>query len=73
MNTFLNNAAAKNITETNEESKSHETEVASTSAESEITQNNNVVDPLIAKLLNSDAFFETIQGSSNDLRNTIKL
>lgn len=73
MNTFLNNAAAINIEETSEEFKAHGSEIESTSAESQITHNNDIVDPLIAKLLNSDAFFEKIHGSSNDLRNTIKL
>jgi hypothetical protein len=73
MNVFLNNAAANNIEDMFEESNDKESDHPSTSNEIQSHQNNDVVDPTIAKLLNSDAFFETIQGSSNDLRNTIKL
>lgn len=74
MNAYLNNEAAKNLEEFHdEEHKNVENDVSSTSAESIAQGGNKVVDPQIAKLLNSDVFFEKIQGASGDLRNTIRL
>lgn len=74
MNAYLNNEAAKHLDEShNEEHKSPDNEVSSTSAESMAQTGNDAVEPDIARLLNSDVFFEKIEGSSGDLRNTIRL
>jgi hypothetical protein len=73
MNAYLNNEAAKHIDDSHNEEHKSENEVSSTSAESMAQIGNETVEPEIARLLNSDVFFEKIEGSSGDLRNTIRL
>lgn len=74
MNAYLNNEAAKHIDDShNEEHKGPDNDVSSTSAESMAPTSNDAVEPEVARLLNSDVFFEKIEGSSGDLRNTIRL